>query len=153
WDQTLLTLISWAYEIPTESHRLIGGPDWINSSDAGFHIEAKPARKIALAECRTMLQSLLADRFQLAVHRETRDLPVYLLTAIGKSKLRKTGEDPNLLSSVTINNDELQFSDGFGRTASGRGMSMPEFARFLTRMPVVGRTVIDRTGLEGYYGF
>jgi uncharacterized protein (TIGR03435 family) len=153
-EQNLLSLIEWAYDLPIGAHRVVGGPNWMSSQESRFEIHGKAGRKVSLEECRLMVQSLLADRFQLTLHRETRDLPVYFLTAGKKGpKLHRADEDPSVLSSITLNGSPVQIGDGFRTTATGRGMSMGEFARFLTLMPAIGRTVIDKTGLEGFYGF
>jgi uncharacterized protein (TIGR03435 family) len=73
-----------------EEERVLGGPSWIRSSE--YQIEAKKdgARRDQMP---LMLQTLLADRFKLRVHWETRDLPVYELTvAKGGSKLEQWKE-------------------------------------------------------------
>ena len=57
----------------------MGGPAWINSD--GYDIEAKPEVNTDQKQAWLMLQTLLADRFKLTLHRETRELPVYNLTA------------------------------------------------------------------------
>lgn len=71
-----------AYNI--NSFNILGGPDWTDS--AGFDIEAKTpviqgqSRQEETARMNLMLQSVLEDRFKLKAHRETRELPVYILT-------------------------------------------------------------------------
>jgi uncharacterized protein (TIGR03435 family) len=153
-EQNLVSLIEWAYDIPHGVNRVRGGPDWLSSPETTFEVIGKVDRKVSFEECRQMLQTLLADRFEFAFHWETRELPVYMLTFAKKGpKLHRTGEEPDALSSVTLNGARVQLGDGYRTTASGRGMSMPELARFLSRLPQVGRPVIDATGLQGFYGF
>ena len=66
--------------------QIVGGPDWINSER--YAIDAKAAGNASRAQIFLMLQSLLEDRFQLKIHRETRELPVFdLVTAKGGLKL------------------------------------------------------------------
>jgi uncharacterized protein (TIGR03435 family) len=100
-DMTLYGLVAWAYELPCRpwngSHLLAGGPGWVRSD--GYDIEARfrdgpPAytatqitqgdrvitRQTMGPRFRTLLQSLLADRFGLVLRRERRDVPVYALT-------------------------------------------------------------------------
>jgi hypothetical protein len=126
----------------------------MNSPGSTFDVQAKAERKVSFGECRLMVQSLLADRFQFASHWETRELPVYVLSVGSKgSELHEADDDPAVLSRVRLNGGEIQVGDGYSMTASGRGMSMRELARFLTRLPTLGRPVIDKTGLEGFYGF
>jgi uncharacterized protein (TIGR03435 family) len=57
---------------------LVGGPAWIHS--AHYNIEAKAEGNPDEAQMLKMAQKLLEDRFQLKLHRETRELPVYILS-------------------------------------------------------------------------
>jgi uncharacterized protein (TIGR03435 family) len=82
----LKTLMVWAYA-PEKgrllTNQIIGGPEWANTDR--FDIQAAAADSASptpIAQMRLMMQSLLADRFQLKVHRETRDLPVYNLVVV-----------------------------------------------------------------------
>ena len=66
--------------------QIVGGPAWIDSER--YAIEAKADGNASRAQMFLMLQSLLEDRFQLKIHRETRELPVYaLVPARGGLKL------------------------------------------------------------------
>lgn len=87
-------VIAAAYGLPYHPGvRLSGGPTWIRSGNGVYDIDAR-AEKAAIADdlpsdvradsMRPMLQQLLAERFHLAVHRETRSMPVYAVT-IAKS--------------------------------------------------------------------
>jgi uncharacterized protein (TIGR03435 family) len=67
----LQILVSMAYNI--QSFQLAGGPPWLRSRR--FDVVAKASSGTAKSQTWVMLQSLLADRFQLAIHRETRELP------------------------------------------------------------------------------
>ena len=64
---------------PLGASQVVGGPAWIDSD--GYDIEAKPEGNTDPKQVWLMLQTLLADRFKLTLHRETRELPVYDLTA------------------------------------------------------------------------
>ena len=131
---TLQNLLRIAYEL--ENYQISGGPSWINS--AGFDIQAKAAT--GKAEVRQMVQSLLADRFQLAVHRETRQLPIYALV-VGKTgpKLQ-----PAASSAVPARSQKM------GRLITPK-MSMTELANILTFD--LKRPVKDETGLKGDFAF
>ncbi len=153
--QTLQNLIVWAYDLPGRGNQVSGGPKWLDAQSSIFDIQGKIASPVSFAECRQMVQAVLADRFQLTFHKEQRELPVFALIVGGKGKnLHKIGADePAVLSRVTLNGDPIQIGDRYSRTASGRGMTMPELARFLMSLSTVGRMVIDKTGLDGNYGF
>jgi uncharacterized protein (TIGR03435 family) len=138
---TLNLLIANAYAIP--EFQISGGPGWRDSDK--FNLEAKvgiqlPPWPDSQKQLSLMIQSLLADRFKLAVHRETRDEPVYeLVAAKGGVKLKaaKADESPG-------------FEMGTGRIHS---MAVP-LDLFATNLAyLVGRTVIDKTGLAGKYSF
>jgi uncharacterized protein (TIGR03435 family) len=119
----------------------ITGPEWVRREN--FDITAKVEGDHNKDEIMRMLQMLLADRFKLALHHEQKELPVYALVP-GKNgaKLRRSEGDG-------------QFS--MGPAAGGIGFqktSMPEFAgRFLSIVPMIGRPVLDKTGLPGLYDF
>jgi uncharacterized protein (TIGR03435 family) len=131
---TLKACIAWAYRA-TDSE--ISGPDWLNSER--FDLVAKAESGKPKPE---MLAAVLAERFKLAVHRETRELTVYALVA-AKNGPKIKPVDP-----------------GEGDTTSRRGhvtitrTSMHGLARFLAGPNVrLGRPVVDKTGLDGVYSF
>jgi uncharacterized protein (TIGR03435 family) len=66
--------------LPLLASQVAGGPAWIKSP--GYDIEAKPEGVTDQKHTWLMLQTLLADRFKLSLHRETRELPVYELTVV-----------------------------------------------------------------------
>jgi uncharacterized protein (TIGR03435 family) len=84
-NASLMLLIQFAYAVHDSPHsrpllasQVAGGPAWSNAP--GYDIEAKPEDNTDQKHTWLMLQTLLADRFKLALHRETRELPVYVLT-------------------------------------------------------------------------
>src|SRR5262249_16997099 len=72
-------IIAFAYNEPIT--RIVGGPNWIKSDPYDVVARAEGASN---TQIRLMLQSLLADRFQLKLHRETRDLEA-LVVIVGKN--------------------------------------------------------------------
>jgi uncharacterized protein (TIGR03435 family) len=131
---TLKACITWAFRM-TDSQ--VYGPDWLGSER--FDIVAKAEAGKPQPE---MLASVLAERFKLAVHRETKELTIYaLVVAKNGPKLKKV--DP-----------------GEDDTTSRRGhltatrVSMSGLARFLAGPNVrLGRPVVDKTGLDGVFDF
>jgi uncharacterized protein (TIGR03435 family) len=154
----LLYLIQAAYGI-YEKDRTVGAPAWASSefynieakmdtstTDA-FHKLTKEQRSLAFQQ---MLQSLMADRFKLVVHHETRDLPVYLLVvAKGRPKLQDAKPDSNGENGPHLGSGTVE--GGEKTTLVAQQMTMDVFARILTRPS--GRTVLDKTGLTGKYEF
>ena len=140
----LKQLIKWAYEV-TDA-QLAGGADWMDSKP--FDFEAKAEGSHSKDELLRMLQSLLAERFKLALHREIKEQPVYVL-ALGKNKLRLR-EAQGGPASIKI-----QASRGTGDSITlkivGQSVSMRYLCDYLT--PIVGRVVVDRTSLSGGFDF
>jgi uncharacterized protein (TIGR03435 family) len=77
-NSSLDELIRFAYQL--YDYQLVG-PRWLNDDSVCFDIEAKGPAGSSQAQVRLMLQALLVERFKLAVHRETRTLPVYELVS------------------------------------------------------------------------
>ena len=158
----LITYIGYAYDVRNYQ---IAGPDWLRSEF--FDIVAKLPDPSAAKQRSEMLRSLLADRFGLKVHRETRDFPVYVLE-VAKSGLnvKEQPRDPasevdeKVPSNVTVSGDRAgtTFNLGGGSFFSagekgieGRKLSMAAFAYLLT--PFLDHPTVDKTGLKGVYDF
>lgn len=159
-NYTLRRLIRSAYNLKSDS-QVLGGPKWIGQE--AFDIKAKFGdvdiarlrnlsgreryRKIRLA-----LQSLLADRFQLRISQDTRNIPVYALV-VTKSGAKVTSSPPELDSSgnpKTERNHSLNDNNGH---MTAKGISMSGLADWLTLMPECDRVVLDRSGLTSEYDF
>jgi len=134
---TLKTIITTAYGVKDYQ---VSGPAWITSDR--YDVIGKSAGPAAESGLRQMLQPLLAERFQLSLHRETKDLPVYLLTA-GKStsKLHESAADTK------------SGTRGQGSNMLFQHYSMAQLSEFLSRLRSVGRPVLDMTGLTGDFDF
>jgi uncharacterized protein (TIGR03435 family) len=143
---TLRALMEVAYDLPET--QMIGGPAW--TSTAKFDLEAKSDAEVnkqmaALSDeqgkamKREMLRALLADRFKVAAHNETREMPIFaLVVAKGGSKLVKSNANGTTMSG------------GRGKiNIKGGSDSLAILAFELSWR--LGRPVIDRTGLEGRY--
>ena len=145
-------LMEWAYRI--KDFQISGAPGWMGSDL--FDITAKPEGSENADKPNLMLQALLAERFQLVIRRETRELPVYaLVVAKNGPKFKDASEsDPNIID--LSKRPDLAGRGGRARftmirrgrlTAQGGNMTLlvSELSSFL------GRTVVDKTGLTGTY--
>jgi uncharacterized protein (TIGR03435 family) len=115
----------------------VSGPDWLNTEI--YDIAATLPPGTTGDEVMLMIQTLLADRFKLVFHRDSKELPVYaLVVGKGGSKLQ-----------------EVEF--GRGSTSGSPGhltatrIAMRNLTEFLSRQ--TGLPVLDMTGLKGFYSF
>jgi uncharacterized protein (TIGR03435 family) len=107
-----------------------------------YDIAAKAGHVSDKAELMSMLQTLLADRFKLQFHRDTKELAVYLLVT-GKKRLSiKQVEDQGA--------DSVRLVPG---GAAFQETSMTGFAGFLSGFGLIQRPVLDRTSLLGVFDF
>jgi uncharacterized protein (TIGR03435 family) len=180
-DMTVYGLIAWAYSIDCRtfegSELLVGGPGWVK--DDGYDIEAlvSPGTQAFTVETfpgprgrtgqsqrmtpqfRRMLQTLLAERFNLVLRREARQFPAYdLVVAKSGPKLTPSKEGDARLGSMgvglyeRITNSIVPRPDYSGLIVgaiSGRKMSMEGLSSRLSAL--VGRPVTDRTGIDGEF--
>jgi uncharacterized protein (TIGR03435 family) len=141
-NTTLEDLIVFAYGIHTK--QLINAPDWASSQK--FDINATPDEEGTpnSNQLRTMMQKLIADRFQLKFHRDKRELSVYAITTDGKNpnKLTKSSTDGGLPGL---------FFRGLGNLPA-RNATMADLAG-LMQSAVLDRPVVDQTGITGRYDF
>lgn len=150
---TVTRLIEVAYDI--EQFQISGGSDGVPSwtgSDL-FDITAKGD---SLANMGQMLQSLLADRFQLVIHRDTKEMPVYaLVIAKNGPKFKDANEsDPNIVDlskrpDLVAGGARPRFTIIRRGRLTAQGTNMALFASQLSNF--LGRSVADRTGLTGTY--
>jgi uncharacterized protein (TIGR03435 family) len=153
----LRMLITFAYDI--RDFQLSGGPAWVGTER--YDILAKAERSASSekvpddprkmtdeqrvrtqAEMRERMRNLLAERFHLTIHRETREAPVYaLVVAKGGSKMQAVQESPD---------GRVGLQGGRGQL-NGMAAQIPMLANLLSNQ--LGRPVIDKTELKGKYDF
>ena len=142
---TVNAILRQAYGL--ERYQITGGPAWLDTD--GFDIEAKAEGEIAKERILAMLQALLADRFQLKVHREQREGNVYaLVLAKGGHKLNPPTGDR---SYISIYRYDPTTESGVHYALAGKKASLALIAKYLGQQE--GRPVIDRTGIEGEFDF
>jgi bla regulator protein blaR1 len=156
---TLHLLIQFAYQ--AEDYQVVGEPGWANTER--YDIEAKTEDNASFEQMRPMLRSLLAERFNLAVHKDTKELPVYELTAAkGGLKIAQANgascvnldpkEPPPPLGTKGCGGVRYGILPPAGnRRIEGFGVSMSKLAEVLADQ--LGRTVIDKTGFSGTFNF
>jgi uncharacterized protein (TIGR03435 family) len=134
---TLQSCIGRAYGVP--SNRLSGGPDWL--TEERYDIVAKAEAAAPKARLMVMLQTLLENRFQLRLHREAKELPIYALVAAKNGPKIRPGKQ-----------DGETEMGGATHLIDSRGMTMTALAGVLPRLSQdVDRPVFDMTGLTGVF--
>jgi uncharacterized protein (TIGR03435 family) len=170
-NATMVDLIRTAWDVDPD--KVVGGPNWLEMNR--FDLVAKLPVNSTSETQKLMLQSLLAERFNLKVHKDTRPVPAYVLSAEKKPQLKvaegteeagckiQNASGPPTEGSGRL---EMMNADGSVRTISlspgmviqynCRNMTMAAFAEGLRSMLGVSlgsRQVLDQTGLEGGWNF
>jgi uncharacterized protein (TIGR03435 family) len=127
--------IAWAFNIQEPQ---ISGLNWLN--DVTFDIFAKSAAPAAEGELRDMLKTLLADRFKMTFHRETKEIPALTLVVSSKGHKLEPAEKPGNPSFRT------------GKMSlTGTGATLGQLTLFLSQ--ALREPVIDQTGLKGLFNY
>ena len=149
-------LIAIAYEIDLQNVK--GGPDWVWGVDR-FDVEGKADNPSTATEAQLllMLQNLLADRFQLRIHREmTQSSGSALLIAKNGPKLKEsTGEGKRSLrmsGAAIFKPDAIDQKNLNQNAIIAERVPMSQLAYTLSSLREVG-PVVDKTGLQGFYDF
>lgn len=135
---------------------VIGGPRWIGEDR--FDVNARTADDAGPAEILEMLRPMLADRFKLAMHTESREMDVFALTVARADRRlgpNLTPSDAKCAAEARVYFPKMGFPVPCGdfrmgaREVTARGVSMAMLGRMLSGR--AGRKVLDRTGLEGAF--
>jgi uncharacterized protein (TIGR03435 family) len=167
-NNPLRVLIEFAYQLPPD--RILGIPDWANS--ARYDITARvgdvppPSEQAGLARSTLRLRSLLADRFRLKAHTETRELPIYELRLarvdgrLGPRLVQSNRPDCQMTRDAFSSGSraplpppaENRLGCGVGIGVGyiyGGDIPLAELVEGVSR--VMQRNVVDRTGLTGRF--
>jgi uncharacterized protein (TIGR03435 family) len=139
-------VVEFAYN--AQSKQVAGAPSWLNSFANGYDIEGKSDGPISESDCRLMVQSLLADRFKLAVHWEKQEKPSYALVMIAKGSKLHEVKKGDAGGGVKINGAVQQ---SVSEHEAPGGWTLEKLATYLSSF--AGRPVVDKTGLTGTYSF
>ncbi len=132
---TLTTAIRWAYKLSVSE---ISGPTGL--ADARYDITAKPGMPAPEDQLRLMLQSLLAERFKLAFHRQAQDVPGYAIV-VSKSGAKLSAAEGGGEGNMT----------GAALVFEGHKMPLSRLADIVSG--ALKSPVLDMTGLPGPYDF
>jgi uncharacterized protein (TIGR03435 family) len=142
--RTVVALILFAYNVRSDQvapSRALGP-----FGDTFYDLDARTPGEIApsMEDFRQMMQSMLAERFRMKMHRETREMPVYeMVVTRNGPKFKPAAPDADTVphNSATGRN--------WGVTVGS--MTMQGLAQLVENQGFVGRHLIDKTGLTGNY--
>lgn len=138
-NASLRSILMSAYSL--KQHQ-ISGPQWIQTT--GFNIEAKLPHGATKEQIKVMLRNLLAERFKLEAHRETREIPVFALV-VGKN-------GPKLAAAKDPDDGGGSFGPWKGNARwAATNQTTRNISDFLS--PLMERPVVDLTGLTDKYDF
>jgi len=170
---TAMALISAAYGsgLPLPEERILGLPAWtkrdrfdVAARQDGLDAAEEPEDDETFAQAFAMVRTMLAERFALRVHDESRQAPIYLLRRMASARagVRATRIDCDAIRRAGPFAEVMDFD---GRPSApctvrmragaitGRGATMAQLAGYLSRVRGVEREVFDRTGVEGRFDF
>jgi uncharacterized protein (TIGR03435 family) len=145
---TLQRLIAEAYQLQLNQ---VLGPGWLDKNE--YNIDARSAGASTREEYALMLRGLVAERFKLKEHNETRDMRVYeLVTSKSGAKIRPVsdGETPTAGAGFHFHGDLRQFADLLAVQLSIPGSDNPAEPARASTSPM---WVLDKTGPPGIYDF
>jgi len=142
YNTTASDLIKFAYRL--NAQEIIGGPGWLDKEKYDVTGTPDTPGEPSPERQRTMIKKLLANRFRLTFHRETKRLAVYAIV-VDKSgpKLRRSAADPSELPVLNF--------PTIGVLVCANA-SMSDLAEIM-QDPILDRPVVDQTGLTGRYDF
>jgi bla regulator protein BlaR1 len=154
-------LVALAYGVPVTGDRVMGGPDWMDKEiyriegkipdDAFVRMQTMSGEE-RKAQALLMLRSLLAERFKLKVHTETREAPVYeLVIAKGGVKLPPPNQPPAAADGAKAVAAQMAGGMAMSKTqVRVRNMTLDGMLQ-APRFGLGGRLVVNKTGLTGTY--
>jgi uncharacterized protein (TIGR03435 family) len=169
---TMVDLIRIGYGF--DSDKILGGPSWLEMDR--FDLAGKVPAGATLESINLMLQAALEERFKLAVHKDTKALPTYVLTAGKQHRLKPAsgdeepgcrppsapapaaGDGPRITLMTTVGGNPVTYILGPGMVIQYqcRNITMAGFAAALRSMfgaNVGTNPVLDETGLTGSWNF
>ena len=144
---SLFGLVKEAYNLQNYQFDYANAPAVVRSGETVYDIAAKAADGTTPTryDFRVMLQTLLADRFQLKVHHELREMPIYALVVVKTGvKFKESAPDADPIAHIGFKDDSREYS-----LITAPKITMEGLANLLS--PVDERPVINKTGLTGNF--
>ena len=135
----LRLMIKLMYKI--NDQQIVGGPDWMNTDL--WDVEAKAEHATTLDNLHIMFQNMLVDRFQLKFHKETKELPAFVLTLDKHGSKLKANDSPEPW--------DIPIQPAGPRKIKGTRVPMTYFCWWISQL--LNEPVVNQTGLNGNYDF
>ncbi len=146
---TMVDLISLAYDI--DNDKILAGPRWLDTDR--FDVSARAPSGSTPEQAKLMLQTLLAERFSLKLHKDSKELPGFVLSlGSGKPKMKPAADgaaptncqgQPQTPSPDTVPQQVVDC----------HSMSMDDFARLVGQIANNSGSALNKTGLDGKWDF
>ena len=149
-DANMVDLVAAAYGV--ENDYVLGGPNWLERDR--FDVIAKAPAGTSKENVRLMLRALLAERFKLVIHNDSKAMPAYVLT-VGKGKPRIKESDDSVPAACGPGPKLPDPPPGgiANISVTCHNMTMDKFAENLHQMAggYLASPVVDQTGLKGFW--
>jgi len=152
-NNELANVIDNAYGI--RRYQLVGAPEWVDSDR--YNIQAKAAGDATREELMLMVRSLLAERFTLKVHRETREMPIYVLT-VSKGGIKAPRSVEGACTTFDPRNPPRSGAprapscgNNLIRTSSWNATAIDMDSAAAALVGVLERKVVNRTSVTGKF--
>ena len=146
---TMVDLISLAYDV--DSDKILGGPNWLDIHR--FDVSARAPGGSTPEQARLMLQRLLAQRFSLKVHKDSKELPGFVLSSgSGKTKMKPAADPaapPNCQGQPQTPSPDTVPQ----QVVDCRSLTLDDLTRIVVNMANTNGKALDKTGLEGKWDF
>ena len=147
---TMVDLISLAYDV--DNDKILGGPNWLELDRFDVSARARPGS--TQEQAKLMLQTLLAERFSLKFHKDSKEMPGFVLSlGSGKPKMRPAADD----SAPWTCQGQPQTAPSPDtipqQVVDCHSMSMDDFARIAGQIANNNGSALNKTGLDGKWDF
>jgi uncharacterized protein (TIGR03435 family) len=148
---TMVDLINLAYDV--DNDKILGGPNWLETDR--FDVSARAPSGSNPEQAKLMLQTLLAERFSLKLHRDSKELRGFVLSmGSGKPKMKPAADADAAWSCQGQPQTAPPSPDTVPpQVVDCHSMSMDDFARVVGQLTSTGGTALNKTGLEGKWDF
>lgn len=145
---TMVDLISLAYN--TDNDKILAGPSWLDTDR--FDVSARAPAGSTPEQARLMMQAMLAQRFSLKIHKDSKELPGFVLAAgNGKTKMKPAAD---AAAQTNCQGRQTGAADAVPQqVVECKGMSMDDFARIVVNWANSSGSGLNKTGLEGKWDF